>query len=455
MRASRVPSRIHLVFSLAMSIAAAAVIASVGESEAQADLNLQTQTEIISAPFSVRQPAAPAVTTGTEARRVLCRGTGPNCVPIAFEKAVQVLTAVKSQRLLRAQKLNTTARALSAKEVKGQAEAAARDCFREETPECKADFKAASLSFTPITVNPTVDRQPTKIKFTFPLNPTYETNVFKSNTNIHADTSFGFGGGWQVVTGVGEKGERPFDLVVLSASSASSRYNAFPVQSADVATVQAFYQHFLGAYGADGTLIFSEAGKNVSSGSVPAVGMMTIDTVAVGAQNQTAFTPFYSKEKANFFTPQVTFARQNINLGNPNGGCGSDGGSFCYFANLALTPAQTLSDVATQTNANVALAASIGTRVDRTNLTVALASTVTGKAYEYFPGGRQDLLVQIGPNLQYGINNCFNASLSATYYRNYSTVRAAAWNGVVVQPTLNIIFPVPAMPDKSKTDICS
>jgi hypothetical protein len=381
MRASRVPSRIYLVFSLVVSIAVATVVASVGQSHAQADLNLQTQTDIISAPFSPRQPQP--------------------VEPVENKQATQ-----------------------------------STDC---------SEGSVCPELLPPQSVDVTRKIQQTKVKFTFPFTWTYESNVFRTNTNVHPDTSYGFGGGWTVVTGV--EG-RPFDLVVLGASSASARYSAFPSQSGDVASLQAFYQYFLGAYRADGTLLFDASGKKVSPGAIPPSGMITIDTIAVGVLNQTNFTPFYSKEKADFFTPQVTLARQNINLGNPNGGCGPDGQSFCYFANLAVTPAQTFSDIATQANASVALSASIGAHVDRTNLTVALASTVTGKAYEYFPGGRQDLLVQIGPSLQYGINNCFNASLSVTYYRNYSSVRAAAWDGVVVQPTLNVIFPVPSSPDK-------
>jgi hypothetical protein len=296
-----------------------------------------------------------------------------------------------------------------------------------------------------------VDKQPTAVKFTFPFNPTYETNVLKSNTNVYPDTSFGFGGGWQMVTGVDG---RPFDLVALSVGSASSRYTAFPSQSLDVFTIQGLYQYFLGAYKGDGTPIeFPRPGTSVPAGTIPPGGMITVDTLAVGIQNQTAFVPTYSKEKADFFTPQVTVARQNINLSDPNDkGCESPDGkrSFCYFANLALTPAQTFSDVATLANANLAASATIGTRINHTNLVLALATTVTGKAFEHVPGGRQDLLLQIGPTLAYSANRCFNATLAVTYNRNYSTLTPAAWSGWVVQPTLNIIFPVEPPPETGK-----
>jgi hypothetical protein len=382
MRALPTTSRIYLVFSLTVSMAVAAVIASVGESRAQADLNLQTQSEIIAAPFSLRDP-----------------------------KRVDVERAATRSR------------------------------------DCPEDVICPETAFG---VDPTKLGQPTSVRFTFPFYGTYETNVFKSNTIVQPDTSYGFGGGWSVVTGVGP--ERPFDLVALGAGSSSQRYNSFPSQSSDVATLQAFYQFFLGAYRADGSSVFPTPGSAVPSpGGIPSAGMATIDTIAVGVVNLTSFAPFYSKEKGDFFTPQISLARQNINLGDPNG-CVTASGTrnFCYFANVSITPAQTFSDVTTQVNTSVAVAGSIGARIDHTNLTAQLASTVTGKGYEYFPGGREDLLVQIGPNLQYGINSCFNASLSVTYYRNYSTVNAAAWNGFIVQPTLNVIFPVEPPLDKVK-----
>jgi hypothetical protein len=463
MRAPRVPSHIYLVFISAMSMAVAAVIASVGESRAQADLNLQTQADIISAPFSLRQPQSidtrPIVERRVERREV--HTDNNEAIKQIFRDAIQ-----KFQKF----NLEKNIKSSTGKNVPKNAEACVKsqsavntctetlkDHLSEEDRAKLTAFQPPGTIFVETKTNTIPAKQPTNVKFIFPFNPTYETNVFKSNTNVHPDTSFGFGGGWQVVTGVGDHGERPFDLVALSVGSASSRYTAFPSQSADVLTAQGFYQYFLGAYRGDGTLIvLPPAGAQAPAELIKLEKMITVQTVAVGIVNQTAFVPTYLHEKADFFTPQVTFARQNISLDANNKGCVDGNGvhNFCYFANLALTPAQTFSDVATLANANVAASATIGTRIDHTNLVAALATTVTGKAFEYVRGGRQDLLVQIGPNFQYGVNNCFNASLAVTYNRNYSTLTPAAWSGWVVQPTLNVIFPVPAMPDKSKTNIC-
>ena len=453
MRTPHVRSRIYLVFISVVSIATAAVLASVGESRAQADLNLQTQVDIISAPFSLRQPQAVNTTPTVEVRKVEGRTAPVNPAEAKkiFRRAIERFNATQNIKTL----AERDAKDAGACVKSPSAVTACVERFKDLLTEEEVKFLLPPTRPTFVISNKIPEKQGTNVKFTFPFNPTYETNVFKSNSNVHPDTSAGFGGGWQVVTGVGDHGERPFDLIVLSMGSASSRYSAFPSQSADVLTIQGFYQYFLGAYRGDGTpIVFPPAGATVPAGTIPPGGMITVDTVAVGVQNQTAFVPTYLREKADFLTPQVTFARQNINLSGPNDkGCvdaSLKNPAFCYFANLALTPAQTFSDVVTLTNANVAAAATIGTRIDRTNLTAALATTVTAKAFEYVPGGRQDLLIQIGPTLAYTANKCFNGTLAVTYNRNYSTLTPAAWSGWVVQPTLNIVFPVEPPPDKGK-----
>jgi hypothetical protein len=457
MGVSRTSSSIYLACGYALSMGIAVLALSGNEARAQADLNLQTQVDIITAPFSLRQPQTVNTTPQVEVRKVE-GGT----VPVNRTEAKKVFRSA-------IQKFNSARniKASAAKELKDadacvKSASTVRVCmekFKDHLTEAELESisKVVPAALPPgrptfVISNKIPEKQGTNVKFTFPFNPTYETNVFKSNTNVHPDTSAGFGAGWQVTTGVDG---RPFDIIALSMGSASSRYNAFPSQSADVLTIQGFYQYFLGASRGDGTpIIFPPAGATVPAGTIPPGGMITVDTVAIGIQNQTAFVPTYLHEKADFFTPQVTFARQNINLSGPNSeGCVDaklENPAFCYFATLLLTPAQTFSDVATLANANLAASATIGTRINQTNLTAALATTVTGKAFEYVPGGRQDLLIQIGPTLAYTANKCINGTLAVTYNRNYSTLTPAAWSGWVVQPTLNIVFPVQPPPDKGK-----
>jgi hypothetical protein len=286
--------------------------------------------------------------------------------------------------------------------------------------------------------------QPVTVKFSFPLNPTYESNVLKSNQDSPG-TSAGFGGQVQV-TGPGAEG-RGFDLVAFSAGSASTRYSPFPSKSTDTFTVQGFYQFFIDAYGCrlDGSCI--DITTKTSGDKIKNVyGMITVDTLAVGVQNQTVFVPTYRTETADLLTPQVVFNRQNINLSG-NSSCTSlflpDQYNFCHYANIALAVGQTFSDVTSLQNANLAAAATLGERFNHTDFVLSITGTATGKTFENVPGGRQDLLLQIGPTLTYTPSQYIQASLPVTYNQNYSSVSAAAWHGVVVQPTLTIIFPVP------------
>jgi hypothetical protein len=304
--------------------------------------------------------------------------------------------------------------------------------------------------------------QPTKIKVSLPLNPTYETDVLKTGNNSSHGGSFGVGGN-VLVTTAGLQG-RPADLVVMYAAEASSRYtpSTFSSQNVDSTNLYLAYQAFLHAdgYYRDGTPV-KDIDPSKPPAKVPDAGMTTVDTVAFAIQNQTAFVPTFHAEKADFLTPQVTLSSQNINLNGPNpkpcvNAIGSQQ-SFCNYANFSLTVGQSFSDVVTQQNVNAAASATIGWKPDKTDFNFYLQTTATGKHYENFVGGRDDLLLQAGVVLTYSPSCPPNLdpklcpvasdptpsltfSLPVTYNKNYSTVSAAAWSGWVIMPTLTIAF---------------
>jgi hypothetical protein len=297
-------------------------------------------------------------------------------------------------------------------------------------------------------------QQPTAVKASFPFNPDYESNVLKSNQNNSSGTSLGFGGTLQVTAaGVG-----PYDVIALSVGSASSRYNQYSSKSFDSVTTQGAYQFFINSYDGDGKPIDL---PTTSKTSLPAQNMITVDTVALGFVNQTAYTTPFHLETTDLFTPQITFNFQNIPLagGGKNNECWTasqdyrkDG--FCYYANLSLTVGQTFSDVQSQQNANVAASVTPGWRIPHSDWNITLPAVATARAYENFPGGRDDVLLQVGPALTYTpdpfrnptINTSLNFSLSATYNQNFSTVSAAAWHGFIIMPTLTVAFQPPPPP---------
>jgi len=296
------------------------------------------------------------------------------------------------------------------------------------------------------------------VKFSAPFNPTYESNVLKSDLNNSHGASVGFGGALQLVElAPTAPGGRTFDVIALSEQAQSVRYSQYSSKSFDTFITQGAYQHFLGAFGyqSDGRLI--PVTVDTPKQDIPPLNMITIDSVAFGFQDQPVFTPGFRSESVDLFTPQVTFNRQNQDLSFDGKSCWAQvldprQKGFCYYTDLSLTLGQTFSDVSSQENANIALAATPGWRIPYSDLKLALPMTATARAYEHVAGGRDDLLFQVGPALTYapaaisdklGYAYAFNFSLSLTYNQNYSTLPTAAWRGYIAMPILTVAFQPP------------
>jgi hypothetical protein len=289
-------------------------------------------------------------------------------------------------------------------------------------------------------------------KLSIPFNPTDESNVLKSNLNNSPGTSLGLGGSLQLFL----PAARELDVIGLSVSEQSVRYGQFTSKSFDAVTTQAAYQLFLSACGYKSN---GERDCPIDSHKpqdIPPQNMITIDSVAFGFQNQTVYTPTFHSESVDLFTPQVTYNVQNLPIAGHKG-CDAaipdprkEG--FCYYADFAFTIGQTFSDVASQQNANFAVSVTPGWRIPNTDFKLTLPMTATARAYENVVGGRNDVLLQIGPALTYAPPPIFDAarstysvlfSLSATYNQNFSTVSTASWRGYIFMPTLTVAFQPP------------
>jgi hypothetical protein len=296
-------------------------------------------------------------------------------------------------------------------------------------------------------------------KFSFPFNPTDESNVLKSSLNNSPGTSLGFGGTVQYFATI----PNTFNVLGFSASEQSVRYGQFPSKSLDSVTSQAAYQIYLGAsgYKADGSLIDpiipgTPTNPGTPKADIPPQGMITAYSIAFGFQNQTVYVPAFHSETVDLFTPQVTYNIQNLPLLNHKG-CDAEipdprKQGFCSSVDFAFTAGQTFSDVSTQQNANFTVSMTPGQRIPDTDWKLTLPIAATGRFYEDVPGGRNDVLLQIGPALTYAPPPFFDAtggsysalfSVSAIYNQNYSTVSTAAWHGYIIMPTLTIAFQPP------------
>src|SRR3984885_11212074 len=307
---------------IAMFVISVAAFGSSNPARAQADLNLQTRLQIFSPPITALQPSTAPAKNEIRLKNGTCVSKNDPAVqralthhnvvhaPITVEHYVQ-----HPEELL--------------EDLKDAVRAA-----RGRRPGRENEFVAFPV-FIPGYACTTA--QPTNLLVSFPFNPTYESNVLKSNTNSQSDTSQGFGGSILLTT-AGLK-DRPFDLIAVNVASVSARYSAFPSKSFDSLNGQAFYQIFLDAFHYDEK--GNRAGVYPNARDIPSSSnVITTDTLSLGYQNQTAFTPGYRIETANLFTPQATLSRQNISL------LGSDaanqcqatsGAGFCHYADLALT----------------------------------------------------------------------------------------------------------------------
>jgi hypothetical protein len=449
----------YLGIGLAIATGVAASLASSLQAQAQ-DLNLQTQINIVSPPLGVSPTpfVAPQISLGE-----FVKDSSGSCVSLTsremLELAVRIANALHPllpQGVVAMEKSatkdfvqNTNALTDEQKyQYLSQNPAVVRKLLEQlaEQRDNPRTAKALSgLSFPPPKLN--CDGQPVTARFSFPFNPTYETDVLKSGSNSSPGASVGFGGNALITAGTGLK-DRPFDLIAFGAGSASARYNPYPSKSLDTASAQAAYQVFLDAYTFDGPNASPRYITTPETSKIQPQNLITIDTLAFGFQNQMAFMPTYKTEKADLLTPQVTFARQNVDLSPDHKQCSpifnpdpsKPNPGYCYYADFALTVGQTFSDMISQQNANIAGSATFGWRINGTDLKLAVQSVATARNYQDVLGGRRDLLLQSGPVLTYTPNNWITLTLPVTYYKNYSSVSAAAWSGVVVQPTLTIAF---------------
>jgi hypothetical protein len=316
----------------------------------------------------------------------------------------------------------------------------------------------STIPFCTPAAEPAKNPQPV-VKFNLPFNPTYESNVLKSDLHNSPGGSIGFGGLLQIVAPAptGPVG-RTFDVIALSEQEQSVRYGQYPSKSFDSLITQGAYQYFLGASGYDELKrSFSPITTDTPKTDIPPLNLITINSLAFGIQDQAVFTPGFRSESVDLFTPQVTFNRQNQDLSFDHTTCWAQvldprQKGFCYYTDLSLTLGQTFSDVPTQTNSNIAVAATPGWRIPYSDWKLTLPMTMTGRAYEQVAGGRDDLLLQIGPALTYappaifdrlGFAYAINFSVSLTYNQNYSTLLTAAWRGYIVMPTLTVAFQPP------------
>lgn len=442
---------LYRIFPFAIAFPVAAGIMTLLPTEqayAQADLNIQSRIDAVAAPFQVQPiPVAPSsqpARPDTERRpapvtRVVespaCLADKHRCladeeVDALFIKHVKephlltttpggtdVLTELKSSATSLDRKyeiIKTLALPINIKPGKKRIQAIGPPNIKPGTGEDSA---------------PT---QPTTVKFSFPSGPTYESNATKSNTAARSDSSVSFGGGFQFTT----QGFRNLDVIGISAGTSLVRYARLADKSFDTLTGSAQYQLFLGAYDVTAKMLDLSRGSNLPTGQV------TFNTLTFGLQNSTAFSPIFHTETVSLTTPTVVYSWQNIPFDgnlcatrlNPKLA------SFCHYADVSIAVGHTLADNRLLENTNLAASATLGNRIGGTDFVASLGTTITGRTYDNVVGGRNDLMLQIGPKLQYTPLSNVTTSIAVSYNRNYSSLATAQWHGWIVQSGLTLSF---------------
>jgi hypothetical protein len=301
--------------------------------------------------------------------------------------------------------------------------------------------------------------QKTTYKFAITGNPTYETNVLRSDSNVHMDRSDNLGTTFLVTTA----GYRPFDVIGISAGTNSSRYDQFTSKSMDSVTTQAIYQFFVGATG------YATNGRtfdiNPASELIPPPGVITAKTIEVALVNQTSYTPTFQTQTVDLLTPQVAFVWQNIPLlgATKDNLCFARSHDeskvgFCNSIDLVFNVGQSFASVHTTENVNFQADATLNHRVDHTDFRIALKTSVIERLYEQVPGGRRDTQLQLTPSASWSpdpIESRYgklatSLTLPVTYAVNSSSVGTQDWRGWTIMPTLTLAImpPSPPKPDK-------
>ena len=428
---------LYRLFSLAIVLPAAVgamTLLQIGKANAQADFNIQSRIDAVTQPFQVQPipvtPSGPAARPDAEARparRVIV--TEPTC----FEQNHRCLShpeldkladqQVKSKGLRPLTEAPNTAALLS--ELKNEDTSIARKQQIVKALALPINIKPGKRKalLLPPSITPnikpgkgedTAPTQPTTVKFIFPIGPSYESNATKSDALPHADTSIALGGGFQYTRqGIGN-----LDVIGVSAGTTSTRYSHLTGNSLDILTTAAQYQLFLGAY-------YNGSSKplDLSRGSTLSTGLISFNTLTFGLQNSTAFAPTFKAESLNLLTPTVVYSWQNLPLSTGDR-CRTklkpdrDSDAFCYYADVNLSVGHTSSDNRLQENTNFGISTTLGDRIRDTDLVAALATSVSGKVYDNVPGGRSDVLLQIGPKLVFAPAAAILTSLGVTYNRN-------------------------------------
>jgi hypothetical protein len=160
---------------------------------------------------------------------------------------------------------------------------------------------------------------------------------------------------------------------------------------------------------------------------------ITVDAISYSFASSTVFGSGFRPYQVELFTPSVSWARTNINVGGTV--CGpKDHEAYCIAGTAAASGEYTSSDVASQQNFAAKLQGGLKWQTPIDGLTTAATGYVQAKYFTDFPGGRQDLILQGAARVDYALTPTVTLSGVMQLTQQFSTVRALEWNGLALFP---------------------
>lgn len=255
------------------------------------------------------------------------------------------------------------------------------------------------------------------LRLHLPFGTTYDSNAFRSNTDVVGDYDSIFNpyAVYRVPVGSGR------DRLDFYGETNFSRYADNPTLDGDHIYTHALYRRYA-------KRTFRHAA--------------TEQYYVFKIANTMSFTRGFGREKNSYLKPSIRIARKDIPLDNSD--CGSPGDALpCHFLNVSTTWKRSWAKNSSRTSDRTtgAFAFVVGKRIPSRDLTLELSGSVDGHVYD---SGRDDAIFKGGADVYWYVGS-FELSAGFSYTRHRSTRSSAEWNGYSVTPkiTMTYVFGAP------------
>lgn len=258
--------------------------------------------------------------------------------------------------------------------------------------------------------------RPVTVTFTLPSRYDYVSNVFSTRSDHRADLVRIAVPRLEIKIPVGPAD----DTISLITQASMVRYGEFERRDGESLTGKLGYARVL-----------SKGGLNWSD--VPSKSR-ALEILSFTHTESAGFERGFTRNTAHFSTPTVSWGFDNIPIGSML--CG---GSHCLLGGFSLELGHSWSDAPILDNTAATFLTQVGWTLPRKWSWNGSAS-VTGKLFDRYPGGREDIYVSLNTGLAWKPNDSMSLSAGFEYARQFSSQYALNFDGFRVQPQVRMSF---------------